>query len=362
MSVMLPLASAFTAAPLGYVGYQFFHYMRAPHNLWTDRFPLPDNLSIDTGWTSTPESVALGVTNRLTGTQEHGYHTAVWGRDPHLLLSGSTGAGKTGAMRFLTYSLLRAGYQLAMFDGKGAGSFAAALDGRASILGVAHSREEWIDLALEIKALVNTWYASNLAYESGHRADKPEPLNIALIVDELVDIAHIAGDKFVEPLGEIARMGREAGVRIAASVLRPDAAAEIPTLVKEQFRARVVLGVPTPQAGYMMFEGDWSEVKALVDNRDRKIPGRCLALLDGRAFRVQVPWVPPATENSSWLPEIAEPTFTTMATSARMRARQLHEQGESYHAITRTLSAEGYTTKRGTPWTDAAVRRLIHGT
>lgn len=356
--VMLPLASLLTLGACGLTG--FLLWNARAHPVPWETPPLPGHVTAG-DWQSEPGSVLIGVTDDGPHTETHdGMPFAVWDKDPHLLLAGSTGAGKSATVRWLARSLLASGYRVAGFDGKGSGAM-RPLEGRERIVGVADTRAEWTELIGRVKAEMDEYYDQLRAYRSG-RGPQPEPVRIAVLADELVDIIEQTKNTlFRDPVSAIARMGREADIRIVASVLRPDVAEALPGLVKAQMRARVALGTPTPQTGQMLFEDNWAKVRAVMDTG--YVPGRGVALLSGRACRVQLPWVAdPSDGENGWLPPLTAIGAPRRGDVAA-RAAALRQGGASYRVIAETLIAEGYSTPSGRPWTpQAAQRTLTKGT
>lgn len=291
--------------------------------------------------------IPLGVTNTPGPAAEKrdGRKLAVWSQsvDPHVLLSGVTGGGKTSTVRYLCRALLAGGFRLACLDGKSSGVF-LPLRGRDGIVGVADTRRQWTRLTQVVEHQRAEFNQQLVAYRAGKTDTPPQPVHIAIVVDELVDIADACGNDVIGPLSRIARMGREAGVVIVASVLRPDVADSIPSLVRDQLTARLLLGHPSQQAARMMF-GDQAK-RARQVSQQTSTPGRGVALLGSRPYLVQVPFQPdPAAggKAAGWLPPHAtEPASLDLEEQAISRARELRRAGHTYPDVAAALTSEGH--------------------
>jgi len=239
---------------------------------------------------------------------------AGWSRrsDPHLLVAGATGNGKTSMLRWLTRALHDAAeangrkFELALLDGKGAGN-GAYLANREGTIGVADEPSEWVELSEHVADKMHERYVQLRDWRYG-RAPKPRwDSDIVVIVDELVDIQAIAGDQVLGPLGKIARLGREGGCTVVSSVLRPDTAEALPGIIRAQHTGRLLLGaLEDHDAAKMMFGSRWRAAWAASAAEDAGIAGRGIARLGGHIYRVQLPYVPDPAENRAaadlWLP------------------------------------------------------------
>jgi hypothetical protein len=240
-----------------------------------------------------------------------------WRHDPHLLMAGSTGAGKTAAQRWLTRALVATTrtsgrrMQLVGIDGKGAGSL-AYLHNRLDVIGVGDEPAEWVDLIRQVQAEMNRRYAAMRAWRRGDTERRPYlEHDIGIVVDELVDIRDTAGDTFMEPFAQVVRLGREAGIHVASSVLRPDVTDSLPGLIRASHSARLMLGTLHDETtAKMLFTTRWRAALAASTDDDGSIAGRGIAMVAGRIYRVQIPWVPdPADDpaSSGWLPPRPDP-------------------------------------------------------
>ena len=271
-------------------------------------WPLPEVIEARHDWVPPKNIVMLGVTESTKGCpgQVGDQCFAPWIQrdDPHILAAGATGRGKTTMLRWLIYSLIMSakvqgrGVKIYPLDGKGTGNL-AFLENR---LGV-HGRdgfddpEDWIETIGSAKAEMAERYRELRKWNKNAWREDPETYpepdwndDVIVVVDELVDIANIAGDDVIGPLSEICRLGREAGITVICSVLRPDTVASLPGLVRDQLTARLLLGSITEQtSARMMFGDDWRAARAAAGTHDGRIHGRGVVRLSDEMHRVQIP-------------------------------------------------------------------------
>jgi hypothetical protein len=297
-------------------------------------------------WTPPRGVILLGVTEshtpravRVRGAK--GLAFVGWNLKsvPHLLMCGETGNGKTAAMRYLTRSvrdgITAHGKGIAQlgFDGKGAGNL-SYLDNREGVVGVGNTAREWVDLVKMGDAEMRRRYDAIRAWRTGD-APKPYFADIwVLHIDELVDICAECGDAFIDPLGRIARLGRECGVHLVASVLRPDVAESIPGLIRAQLNGRLYLGALHDfQTAQMMFGDQAKKAQRLSDDED-DVPGRGIARF-GRMFKVQLPYTEDPAEDRAggelWLPRRLA-TVTHLPTDQPARERRDRPASEDRQA------------------------------
>lgn len=310
-------------------------------------------------WEPPDGAVLVGVTNTGAGTVTvDGHPFAVWrhGLDPHLLVCGPSGTGKTVTMRWFALALIHAGYDVAFADGKSGGSF-APFAGRERVLGVADEPGEWVDMIQLVQREMQSRFTALRAWRYG-TAERPETRPVAFVADELVDICRMSGKDFVDPLGEVVRMGREANGRVLASVLRPDVAEALPGLVRDSLSARVFLGAPSQTAARMMFD---DKAKRAREVGEAGVRGRGVALLGGRVHRIQIPFFDADGPGREMLPPVRDglTAFEEMVTSGQSlhsRIAELRAEGIDYKTVAQRLNADGHRQRGGKLWTQAAVR------
>ncbi len=158
----------------------------------------------------------------------------------HVLMSGTTGSGKTAALRTLLLSLAMYNHpgqmQLVLIDPKGRGL--APLAGLPHVWqgrGVAQD----ITMAAEtLRALIEEMVQRDVA-----RRNRP---HIVVGIDELADLLTVGGKAVAEALTRLTQRGREAGIHVVAATQKP-AATLIGGLVKANFPVRVVGSVVSPE-------------------------------------------------------------------------------------------------------------------
>lgn len=312
-------------------------------------------------WNAPTGVVVVGQTTGR-GMTIDGARFAAWDhRDPHALLAGASGSGKTSTVRAIGLAFLQAGFDTAFLDCKGAGSF-QGFAGREGVLGVADTPGEWCDLAGLVDREMADRYAAMLAHRRG-RGDPPRLRPVALVADELVDGIDMCGENLSKPIERTVRMGRQGGGRVLVSLLRADVATGLSGLVKRSLTARIYLGHPDPTEIAMMFPGAAQHVKLLAEDMAFP-PGRGIALLGGSLHRVQLPDMPDPFESSvaaSLLPPMrSEPSpferITARNESVSNRIAMLRGQGFDFKQVAQRLNADGYRQRDGKPWDQASVR------
>lgn len=320
----LPVATLVTLALCLFLGYTLWLW-RNQTPPWIEP-PLPATVQARS-WTPEHGTVLVGATRAYAGAERHdGATFAAWRHrvNPHMLVCGPSGAGKTATMRWFIVALLQAGYDLVIIDGKGGGAF-AGLANLERVLMVAEDPGDWLEATYLVRDEMRTRYSALRAWRYG-KGDPPDVRPIAFVVDELEDVCTVAGAKFTDPLFEIARMGREAGGRILASILRPDTST-IPGKVRDSFTGRVFMGTLSHTSGLMMFDDKADEArKASAGASD--IPGRGVAMLAGRIHPIQVPWV-------------ADPADDPAALSELLRSDDVHDPSGARRACGRVEGVTG---------------------
>lgn len=150
-----------------------------------------------------------------TVTDWHGVRTIAWDRrvDPHALIAGSTGSGKSVAMRQIVLELAHVvspdKCEIALIDLKNSGL--------APVAGLPHVRQPlaWqADSAAALLASVEAELQRRI--ESGHN---DHPL-LVLVVDELAEL--LEGDKpKQQSFSSIARLGREKQIALVGGTQKP---------------------------------------------------------------------------------------------------------------------------------------------
>ncbi len=150
----------------------------------------------------------------------------------HVLLSGTTGSGKTVLMRLIGLSLAlwnrQAHVQLVLIDPK--------QRGLAPLVGLPHvwgdgvfARPEAIQQVLEVLVQV---------MEHRDRQGHSWP-RMVVLVDELAEVLHVGGKRAREALTRLVQRGREAGLHVIAATQKPSASV-LGSVLKGNFPVRIV--------------------------------------------------------------------------------------------------------------------------
>lgn len=213
------------------------------------------------------------------------WHPAV---DPHVLIIGGTGGGKTICEHGIIQTLSQAAWRLWLLDGK-----------RVEFIGY----REWDNvefLAQNIESQVRLIclaheimdYRYNLIQEGKIRFSQLEP--IVLVIDELTSFL-VAAESFFDQvkgsgqkkspiftwLDDIIRLGRTAKIHVVIGMQRPDARI-INGEMRDNLGCRISLGRLNSKEGSLMM---WAD--AAIGLQLPKIPGRSIANVDGIPTQVQ---------------------------------------------------------------------------
>jgi hypothetical protein len=217
---------------------------------------------------SEPDPMRLPVGRRLgrSGTELGPEVVVDLQANPHVLVSGTTGSGKSVVLWALVGGALRAGWQVAIADGpKGGVDFVAFRD---ACSGWGDSLERAAEVAKSVyeegqrrKALLKGSGARR--WHDLPPGDRPPPL--MLVVDELTSLIiaepvpkgvprghslveeaserNLAKAEILSTLGKIARELRFVGVSLVGATQKASTATGIPTELRENMSAHILLGL-----------------------------------------------------------------------------------------------------------------------
>jgi len=170
----------------------------------------------------------------LLGLDEEGFPVLLSLPAPeisHVLVSGTTGSGKTALARSMITSLAIHNHQgmlqLALIDMKQRG-LAPFQDLPHLLAPIAGTAEEAVRLLERL--------TSEMERRDAQRIVSPR---IVVVVDELAELVLLGGERAQELLTRLTQRGREAGIHVVACTQKP-LASVIGSLVKANFPARVV--------------------------------------------------------------------------------------------------------------------------
>lgn len=260
--------------------------------------PLPTLVSHPGAVPAPLRTAAIGV--RETGT------AALWRPviNPHLLVAGTTGGGKTAALRALVTSVTAAGWIVYICDPK-----RLSFRGMRSWPGLVELATHADDMATAIGA-VHT--------EMEHRYAKLETFDVAeddltpvvLVMDELAELLAVCnqawlqeGNKGKHPVAEqvwsLLRLGRQAQIYLVIGIQRPDVSF-IPGEARDNITSRLAAG-PLTTDGLGMVFGRGTSIMQRVTSRsideatghvtDTIVKGRATVELGDGPEPIQVYWV-----------------------------------------------------------------------
>ena len=236
-------------------------------------------------WTS---SVPLGV-------HRYGHQVVAWepARQPHMLVVGPTGSGKTTAQRLVALNAVAAGASVMVLDGNGGADY-------VPLVGIEHLELHRGPVAVDA-TMRRVDRALADRFDSGRVPARP----LVVIIDELAALAlplpgeaskdtRARVDLLRSTLARTAFQGRAAEIHLVIGQQRPDVAdGALSGSVRDQLTARLALGWLSPEGSRMVF-GSGVDVEQ-IDER----PGNGWAVgLEGCPLGRPVPVV---IEDGGWL-------------------------------------------------------------
>lgn len=239
----------------------------------------------------------------LIGISRMGVISVDLAEAPHLLVAGTTGGGKSNAVKIMVETLsmkklknkniklygidLKRGIEFSKI--KDFDTLAKNLEETSELLGsVIREMESRLD------SLEQYGVSKLLDFHARYGVDTQKYPFIVLLLDELSELnPKEASDKSEKAIREtcmnqitrIAKLGRAAGIHLILATQRPDADV-IPGQLRANISAVLCMRVSTPVQSRVVLGEGFSEASVL-----RKIPGRALFLEDSTPIEVQVPFL-----------------------------------------------------------------------
>ena len=194
----------------------------------------------------------------------------------HVLISGTTGSGKTALARAMILSLALQNHQgqlqIALIDLKRRGF--------APLAALPHLLAPIAEEADEALGLLDRLVAE---MERRDQAGISQP-QIALFIDELAELVMAGKERTEAALTRLMQRGREAGIHVVACTQKP-LSSLIGSLVKANFPVRIVGKVASAE--------DAKVASGVAASGAEKLAGRgdFLVVAGGRQFRMQAAWV-----------------------------------------------------------------------
>jgi len=206
----------------------------------------------------------------------------------HVLISGTTGSGKTALGQTIILSLAmlhrRSQLQFVLVDPKRRAfePFATLPHLLRPIIGDATQAANALDELVQLMEARGD--AGKPPYNAGdRRSDGIEP-HIVLVIDELADLMQVAGKALSDPLARLVQRGREVGIHVVACTQKP-ASQVLGTLIKANFPSRLVGKVVSPE--------DARVASGIGGTGAERLAGRgdFLAVAAGQVVRFQAAYV-----------------------------------------------------------------------
>jgi S-DNA-T family DNA segregation ATPase FtsK/SpoIIIE len=207
----------------------------------------------------------------------------------HVLISGTTGSGKTALCQTMILSLAmthrRSQLQFVLIDPKrrAFAPFASLPHLLRPIIG---DVAEAVDVLGEIVQLMDTrpCCAPGVRGQGDSAAEYSVTPRIVVVLDELADLMQVGGQALAEPLTRLAQRGREAGIHVIACTQKPSSQV-MGTLIRANFPARLVGKVVSPE--------DARVAAGIGGTGAEKLAGRgdFIAVAAGQVLRFQAAYV-----------------------------------------------------------------------
>jgi S-DNA-T family DNA segregation ATPase FtsK/SpoIIIE len=179
---------------------------------------------------------------------------------PHMMISGTTGAGKTEALRADMHTMRLSGLnpEIYIIDAKGTlrrescQQFTADMNEGLVLLNTINelARERMTEI---VKADCDNWF------EYQKKAPDTAPRPLFIYIDEYPQLRAMAGkDATEQALGELLRVHRSAGVFVTLGIQKPKAS-EIPTELRDMLDVRLALRVPDSTASQVAIDATGAE-------------------------------------------------------------------------------------------------------
>jgi S-DNA-T family DNA segregation ATPase FtsK/SpoIIIE len=212
----------------------------------------------------------------------------------HVLISGTTGSGKTALCQTMILSLAmshrRSQLQFVLVDPKRR-AFTPFASLPHLLWPMISDAAEAVDALSELVRLMEVRGQGHAQADAGtkrlgevtHPEGDFQP-RIVLVLDELADLMQVGGKELGEHLTRLAQRGREAGIHIIASTQKPSSQV-LGTLIRANFPARLVGKVVSPE--------DARVAAGIGGTGAEKLMGRgdFIAVAAGQALRFQAAYV-----------------------------------------------------------------------
>ncbi len=199
----------------------------------------------------------------------------------HVLISGTTGSGKTALCQTVILSLAmmhrRSQLQFVLVDPKrrAFAPFAPLPHLLRPIIGDA------AEAIVALHELVRVMEARGAGSSPGATP------RIVVVLDELADLMQVGGRALAEPLTRLAQRGREAGIHIIACTQKPSSQV-VGTLMRANFPVRLVGKVVSPEDARVAAGCGGTGAEKLAGRGD------FVAVAAGQVLRFQAAYVSPA--------------------------------------------------------------------
>ena len=201
----------------------------------------------------------------------------------HILVTGTTGAGKTMLLQTMILSLAMSNPVGSLLSANGSRLSMVLIDPKGHALGLFEG------LPYLARRVIRDVEEMTEALQSlvrlMERRNSPAP-RVVVVIDELADMLMMGGKAVQEPLTRLTQRGREAGIHVVAATQNPTTAV-LGSLVKANFPVRLVGRVTSAEEARTASGWSGTGAERLLGRGD------FIAVAEGRVTRFQVAHVSP---------------------------------------------------------------------
>lgn len=177
--------------------------------------------------------------------------------NPHLLITGTTGSGKTNTLNIVIQSIIYAGYQCSLIDDKGIDYIDLEEYLEDYLNTVKHGYGQIFDLIMKYERIMDTRLNTLREKRQKKYIDVDDMPPCFLIIEEFSSLISKVDTKarkeFMNYMGRVLQKGRTVGVNIIICMQRPDTSI-LPGELRSNLTTRIVCGANEDMTYQMVFD------------------------------------------------------------------------------------------------------------